>query len=78
MHFDERQGAYVAKKGHIDYANMKYDMKTAHRNRVFMGQFDHEFNNGFGKGYSSVQFGQGRVNQNFWNWNNAIVNAFKP
>jgi len=37
MHFDEKSGHYIPKKGHIDYANMKFDMKTSYRNRVFMG-----------------------------------------
>ena len=60
-------------KGHIDYSSFKYDLKKSYRNRVFMGKFDWEFNNGFGNRYfNTINIGKPRVRNDFKNWNNSI------
>ncbi|CAI2386034.1 unnamed protein product [Moneuplotes crassus] len=79
MEFDQKTNSYKKKTGHIDYENIKYDLLKSYRNRVFMGKFDCEFNNGFGnKYYNTLNIGKAKVRNDFKNWNNSIGYNFKP
>ena len=70
---------YRKETGHIDYSSFKYDLKKSYRNRVFMGKFDWEFNNGFGnKYYNTLNIGKPKVRTDFKNWNNSIGFSSAP
>ena len=79
MKFDEKSNSYRKETGHIDYSSYNYNLKKSYRNRVFMGKFDWEFNNGFGnKYYNTLNIGKAKVRSDFKNWNNSIGCNFKP